>query len=438
MHKIITNERLLRCIEDGNVRDALDEPLQLPKSRKSRLEGVLKGAVTEDNAISTITMGKFLYDYLRINPLVVDGIDFARSDQFRSIFEFSRFAAREVRNGLMDSKGGMSALKGYVAERFAAWDLQSKGHDVVFPRTPNNPGWDLLLDGRKFQVKCVTDPAEVWKHLRLYPDIPVLVNAEMADEFAGVTNVHILPTLKDKDVYRATEDTLRHGEGLARFEIPWISLMVLSGSALAKVIQQKTDLQAAFTIVLVDSGSRSFMGLVGRTAASCAGSLLFGPAGWVIGQQLGQVAGARFGKPVSDWVKRVFVREQAARVYDGISVVLASAADEVDPKLDSKDEQEEVLSSTMPSTKANDHIMGHMREEFQEARRYLKNKRVEMLSYARDPRAVFKSPDEGVEEACILTTQAGIHPQALQAQWKQVAEALGDLGKQQRRYGMKM
>lgn len=92
MPQFITNERLLRFIEDGNIKDALDEPLQVPRSRKDIMKDMVKGVATEDSAITTVTLGKFLYDYLRINPLVVQGIDFARKEQFGNIFEFSHFA----------------------------------------------------------------------------------------------------------------------------------------------------------------------------------------------------------------------------------------------------------------------------------------------------------------------------------------------------------
>lgn len=323
-----------------------------------------------------------------------------------------------------------------MAERFAAWDLQAKGHDVVFPRLANNAGWDLLIDGRPFQVKCVTNPSEVWKHLRTYPNIPVLVNAEMAGEFAGVGNVHVLATLKETTVREATKDTIRHGAGFTRFEIPWVSLMIMSGTALTKVVLQKTDLAAAFSTVIVDSTSRSFLGLLGRHATACAGSMLFGPAGWVIGQQIGQIAGARLGKPVADRIKQLFVQDEAFKVYEGISNVLVAAANEIDPKREAKGQQEEMLSSLMPSAKANDQVMGRVREEFQESVRYLKNKWQEMQSCARDPRSQFKSPINGVEETCILTTQAGIHPQAVQMQWRQVSDALADLEREKRRFGV--
>jgi len=212
--------------------------------------------------------------------------------------------------------------------------------------------------------------------------------------------------------------------------------MVMSGTALVRVVSQKTDLAAAFTTVAVDTASRTFMGYVGRQAIACAGSMLIGPAGWVIGQQMGQVAGARLGKPIADKVKQAFVQNEVAQVYEGVSGVLTCSAEEVNPKMDVKGEQEETLTASMLTTKANDHVMGCVKEQFQEAERYLKNKRQEMLSCARDPQGVFHTPIGSIQETCILTTRAGIHPQALQTQWNKVAGALENLQKGQKRFGL--
>ena len=54
--------------EDGNIRQALNESLAKPASRKEVLRQVFQKTITEDNVISTVTLGKFLFDYLRINP----------------------------------------------------------------------------------------------------------------------------------------------------------------------------------------------------------------------------------------------------------------------------------------------------------------------------------------------------------------------------------
>jgi hypothetical protein len=436
MSHFITNERLLRFIEDGNIRQALNEPLQKPASRKEVLRQVFQKTITEDNVISTVTLGKFLFDYLRINPLVVRGIDFAYKEQFSNLFEFSCFAGEKVRHGMLSNSESMDRLKGYVAERFAAWDLQAKGHEISWPSNSNNPGWDILVDGKPFQVKCVTDPSEVWTHLRRYPNIPVLVNSEMAEQFGGVDNVHIMPTLSERKVISATRDTLSHGAGLTRFEIPWITLMVMSGTAIKNMIFRRTDLTAAFATTFIDTTSRTFMGYVGRQACSCAGSFLFGPAGWVIGQQLGQVAGARYGKPVADSIKQMFVKDQVAAVYDGVSTVLTDAAQEIDTKIDCKDEKEGMLHNLIPSSRANSYVQGMLKEGFQEDRWYLQNKKMELLSYAKAPRSMFEGPIKAIEETCIVTTQAGVHPQSIQSQWKQVSNAFVDLERQCNRFGV--
>ncbi len=439
VHKVsnfITNERLLRFIEDGDVAAALDEPLGLPVSRQDKLRQVFERTVTQDNVISAVTLGSFLFDYLRINPLVVEGVDFAHKEQFNSLFDFAVFAGRRAKEGLLGSNASLNRIKGFVAERFAAWDLQAKGHEITWPEMSNNPGWDILVDGNPFQIKCVTDPSEVWTHLRKYPDIPAYVNVEVGDHFQGQDNVHILPGFSEKKVLGATKDTLTRGARLTRFQVPWVSLMVVSGTSIAKVVTGKTDLQAAFLTTAVDVGSRTFLGSIGRAASASAGSLLFGPAGWIIGQQVGQVLGARLGKPLAGNIKAMFTKEKEGEVYRGVSSVLAGAAAHIDTKIDCKDEKEDALSGLVVPSRANSYVKGMLKEEFQEDKRYLRNKKTDMQAYAKDCRGLAPDPVSAVEQACIITTQAGVHPHVIQTEWKSVAQALRNLERERVRFGL--
>jgi hypothetical protein len=110
----------------------------------------------------------------------------------------------------------------------------------------------------------------------------------------------------------------------------------------------------------------------------------------------------------------------------------------MDTKIDCSDEKEDTLNTLVTPSIANSHVQGMVKEEFQENRRYLQNKKSEMLSCARDPRSVFEGPIQAIEEACVMTTQAGVHPQAIQSQWKQVSNAFADLERQCNRFGVRV
>ena len=142
------------------------------------------------------------------------------------MLSFARFADTKADLAGRHLEGLTSNLQGYVAEQLAAQHLIAQGHDVLFPDTPNNAGWGLLVDGHPFQVKCLTDSAGVLEHIRKYPDIPVIVNDDLASQIGHHAGVYVDPALHHDAVVMATTETLDRGRELADFEIPWISLGV--------------------------------------------------------------------------------------------------------------------------------------------------------------------------------------------------------------------
>lgn len=72
-------------------------------------------------------------------------------------------------------------LKGHIGESVAAEVLSSQGHHVVFAPVPNQPGWDLIVDGVPMNVKVGDYPADdIAEHLAKYPDIPVVTDQHTA------------------------------------------------------------------------------------------------------------------------------------------------------------------------------------------------------------------------------------------------------------------
>jgi hypothetical protein len=79
----ISNPEIDRLIDQGEFQFALQQPVRRPEGQDRRLESIMLGpslsdGATEDLAYASVTLGKFLSDYIRIDPVVVHGIDFAR------------------------------------------------------------------------------------------------------------------------------------------------------------------------------------------------------------------------------------------------------------------------------------------------------------------------------------------------------------------------
>ena len=128
---------------------------QLPSTFKPRDRSPFAGGAAEAAIVGGLTLAELIHDAALIDPRVVAAADFSRSEDLNDVFSFGGFAERVQELGEAARTGAENSLLGHVAEIFVA--VRLKEHDVEFPATPNNPGYDLLVDGEPFQVKCYAD-----------------------------------------------------------------------------------------------------------------------------------------------------------------------------------------------------------------------------------------------------------------------------------------
>lgn len=77
--------------------------------------------------------------------------------------------------------GYQSWIEGHIGESVAASVLTEHGHHVAFAPIPNQPGWDLLVDGVPTQIKVGEHAAaNIADHFQRYPEIPVLTDPHTA------------------------------------------------------------------------------------------------------------------------------------------------------------------------------------------------------------------------------------------------------------------
>ena len=156
-------------LEDREISEVLEAPV-VEKSKKEVLrdtlfdsgseeitEGKEEGDLYWEAAAGTLTVGDLLYDISRIDPQVLEATDFARTEDLSNVFEYSFFADRVSGRREAAYEGSISNQQGYVAERIAAQQQQSMGKEVEIPKDSNQEGYDLLINGQKFQVKCHKD-----------------------------------------------------------------------------------------------------------------------------------------------------------------------------------------------------------------------------------------------------------------------------------------
>ena len=418
----ISNEQFWNYWRNGRFNEALACAVKAEKKPVNRLQTMLFGTpeqLKQTGLITTISVGEFLYDYMMINPTVVRGLDFARTEDLSSLFSLSQFSSTI---DTADITGDIAQLQGYVAEQMVAAELQAKGHDVEFPEDPNNPGWDILVDGHPFQVKDLANPEGVKEHLENYPDIPVYVNKELAPYFEDNPDVYV-STVSREDVLEATTSTINHASDLLDFEIPWITAAVSTLYNIKRVWKDDVAISQAVFNVVSDTSSRAVLGALGQFTGKVAGVFLFGPAGGILGSMLGAYAGASQGWRLSTSVKRLFSKQHEEEWKAATVTLINNVVTQIDKKLEIKKRKIDGLSHHLTGSVANEAIGKEIERRGQMERKYLINKKEELISLSMS----LKNGSVYVLEVfpTILATiaKSGVHPVHFQDEMQRVQQA---------------
>ena len=246
------------------------------------------GAVEGQNAsaLATLTVGDALYTYAAIDPLVINAANFSRAVDIDGRLNFSELANLILERSAPSVTGAVAHLKGYVAELAVAEQLLKAGHTVSFPDASNQPGWDLLVDGEKFQVKFHEDVQGIQRHFQQYPDYPVIANTELdgqlPDELAE--KVFFVDGVSNELVDHVTRESLAAGADLLQpAPIQFAGIITLARGTLAYQ-QGRMTARQVLEQVLLDGSVRTGLFAVGGVLGAGAGLMLFGPAGaWVFG-----------------------------------------------------------------------------------------------------------------------------------------------------------
>ncbi|MCL5740550.1 MAG: hypothetical protein M1430_06750, partial [Betaproteobacteria bacterium] len=179
----------------------------------------------------------------------------------------------------------------YVAEQVVASQLVQQGHIVEFPATANEPGWDLMVDGIKFQVKNAADLSLLEQHFERY-DSPVLANAEVAEMLAlaeekgqlpeWASQVHFVEGYSQEGVQHVTEHTLDAGDALLHPHVPAFAVVLSALREWQRYSAGQTTASLALQEVMINGSIRAGLAVAGNFAGVTIGLLVFGPAGGLV------------------------------------------------------------------------------------------------------------------------------------------------------------
>ncbi|MBY3531048.1 hypothetical protein HFN72_34925 [Rhizobium laguerreae] len=263
----------------------------------SLLEGALsrtRGDTAEIAAVSGLTAGDMIYNAASIDPMVISAADFSRSEDIGDIFQFGAFADRIGSMAAAASAGAGNNLRGYVSEQLVAARLTEIGHVVSFPDTSNNPGFDLLVDGMPFQVKCLMSLDGLREHFSKYPDMPVYANSELAEAVIDSRAAWAGKVFYVDGFDREISDLVMHtsleaGEALGDLNVPYFAMATSMARNLHRVWRGRMPLSDLPFSVVMEASVKGGLSAVGGLSGKALGLLAFGPAGAMV---LGGVGGA--------------------------------------------------------------------------------------------------------------------------------------------------
>jgi hypothetical protein len=255
-------------------------------SPEGRLGNLLfEGSAEGSNAaaVAALTLGDILFAAAAIDPTVIEAADFSRIEDIDSRLAFAEFA-RKIHELAPDGYvGALSSLKGYVAERVVAAELVMLGHDVSFPDASNHAGWDILVDGHEFQVKCLEGIGGLQDHFDTY-SFPVFVNSELAGHIPAewADHVFFVEGYSDQLVTHVTETSLDAGAGVFHPHVPLFAMGISALRNFGAYQEGRVSAIQAVEQIIMDGGTRAGLAAIGGYAGSAIGLLVFGPAGALV------------------------------------------------------------------------------------------------------------------------------------------------------------
>ncbi len=313
-------------------------------TKDDRLLGLINdGGLERKNAtaLSVMTLGDIAYNAFNIDPTVLEAIDFARTAVLDDPIAFASFAQEIESMTPAAQLGAISNIKGYVAERVVASQLVTQGHVVEFPEMSNQAGWDLSVDGIKFQVKDVSDLSALQSHFDKGYEYPIIANAEIANQLS-LSSDTVLPEWSDKIhfvegysnevVEHVTRESIRSGDDLINPDVPLFALILSSARNLSRMSRGEVTGSQALQEILLDGGMRAGLAAIGGYAGNGIGLLVFGPAGGLvlggIVPIISQTQSGRLKAKMDKWVQSKPYRNWStdARMALDDLVIIAEAA----------------------------------------------------------------------------------------------------------------
>lgn len=283
----------------------ISQHLEQDPSAQAALDKILSnhGVSTTIGVASAAYSVGLLWSYAQIDATVLNALTFASKGQPE------HFATlQDIAGATLDSAGAMTRLSGYIAEQQVAYHLTQQGHTVAFPDTANQEGFDLVVDGQVMQVKNTLSSDYVLQHIEKNPDIPVIVNQEMADALGNHPSVFIDADLSHTAVHQTMQESL---ERIDQFDsissflpIPLLTLGMATYRNYQDFDTGQTDARQYLKNIGKETAAITGGAFTGKVVFGTLGGILAGPVGVAIAGGLGAYIGGVAGSTGANALNR--------------------------------------------------------------------------------------------------------------------------------------
>jgi len=426
-------------------------------SKKIKKPSLYNTLLTEEGVYAGLSIGDLFYDYLRVDPKVVEALDFSHPSLDKNYdygiedlsnpikagwFKKKRFEdfEKESINPEKSWSRHESRDSGYYAERHYGHQFQSQGSEVEFPEDPNNPGFDLIVNKTPIQSKLGSGQL-LDNHFEKYPNIMVVANNEAIEDhlkrhpenvnkvFYGGNGKEIQQHYHDNS--EAMQEIFEDEEffSLPVSEAVSIGLIISAGKNSYKFVQNKKSFNEALVDTGIDTASRvGSISLSAGVGSIIIGTLSGGPYGYIAGKFVGGILGLYPGRKISTIIKHsIRCKDEQATLAEAIKNYLEKLSSILKENNKTLEKKYEFLEANLAKgNKTSQEIWKLMKLRLEDETKYkkaidskIKNSIKDV--YFLDQKAEYLS--SLADEAIFLGNKIGIGPSFLERESIELVEA---------------
>lgn len=399
---------------------AMDQPVAPAPQPDSTLTGEQQPDDERQAAIAmaTLTVGDVIYSAAAVDPSVIAAADFIHTADIGSGLGFAELAEQILDGGDRAVLGGISQLKGYVAEQAVAGQLAAAGHTVSLPEAANEPGWDLLVDGQEFQVKFHATLDGLRQHFESY-DYPVIANTELEDQIPEewIDQVFFVDGLSNELVEHVTRESLGAGVDLLDPSVIHIAGVISAAKGVLAYRRGQVTGKQALEQIMLDGMVRMSLAGGGGAIGAGVGLMMFGPAGaWVLGAGapvLSQMFTPKMARLLREKIKGDAHRQWELQTHAG----LAALQMQVLKALSHKQAQIQAKFSAIPDSPAGYYLRWRLEDDHDFALEC--HQRLLFLDSSARPQ-----PEQRLADTLREMAVCGVHPAIYQPELRAVTEMI--------------